>query len=201
VSGLITSDTIDGRRPPPPESSAPAPEPEFAIGFEPAENEKRGDGRAKLDGVRGRDTGDWSRMWSIICSRTARWRRHILHRILRRPWPPIGVGGFEAVGVAGYLAILSMGGAEPSPSNAESVFRCHSGRHDHSWIRHEGPVARSTRTHELRGGPLHVKLPGRPVSKRNFAVGIAEQAQLVPESLRRAMTRISEAPADIVTWL
>jgi hypothetical protein len=70
VSGLITSDTIDGRRP---ESSAPAPapappepepdpEPEFPVGFEPAENENRGDGKAKLDGVRGREIGDWSRM-------------------------------------------------------------------------------------------------------------------------------------------
>lgn len=51
VRGLITSETIDFRR------SGKA-----WMGLEPLEKDWRGDGRAKLDGVRGRDTGDWSRM-------------------------------------------------------------------------------------------------------------------------------------------
>lgn len=70
------------------------------------------------EGVRGREAGTagaWSRMWSIICSRTARWRRHILHRILRRAWS-LGVGGLDGEGDAGYLAIFSTEGAVPSPS-------------------------------------------------------------------------------------
>ena len=33
-----------------------------------------GEGSAKLLGVRGRDIGVWSRIWSIMCSRTARCR-------------------------------------------------------------------------------------------------------------------------------
>ena len=36
------------------------------------EIEPLGDGSEKLEGVRGREMGDWSRIWSIMCSLTAR---------------------------------------------------------------------------------------------------------------------------------
>ena len=51
-----------------------------------------------------------------MCSLTARCLLHILHRIFRRPCDPNGVGGCDSVGVAGYFAILSMGGGWPRPS-------------------------------------------------------------------------------------
>jgi hypothetical protein len=66
VSGFITSDTTDGRRR------------AFSVPLEFALEDRRGEGRAKLEGVRGRDKGAWSRIWSIMCSRTARWRLRTL---------------------------------------------------------------------------------------------------------------------------
>lgn len=62
VKGLMTSETAEPRRG------------RTAGASLPADMDRRGDGRAKLEGVRGREAGAWSRMWSIMCSRTARWR-------------------------------------------------------------------------------------------------------------------------------
>lgn len=87
---------------------------------------------------RGTGIGDWSKIWSIMWSLVAKLRLpllistntrytdgttylHILHLILRFPYPPTGVAGILGVGVAGYLAICCVASSSSSPLSTTRI--------------------------------------------------------------------------------
>lgn len=152
--------------------------------------------REITEGARDRGTGigDWSRIWSIMCSLVARLRLprqinislcntgtdvnatylHILHRILRFPYPPTGVGGKLGVGVAGYFAICCVASSSNSPLST------HTNQLHNQTSKKRGP------TSNLNGRTFHVPLSDIPVADGSLEFGLIPERELFSERFRGA---------------
>lgn len=107
---------------------------------------------------------------------------HILHRI-RLLATITGVFGADSdPGVCGYLANMSPGGTEPSPSDMIRLVL----------VPGQGMIARGTLTHHFLDRSLHVKHPNRLGPARDLVGRLMEYLELLDEAFVGAGREVSK---------